>query len=142
MSDVLIKHLVLTLDKRLAVFTAKASSSDFLNDETSLRTAAYMISEIIMPCCCMLCNKAKLTEILKQTKLCHASSDFLNDETSLRTAAYMISEIIMPCCCMLCNKAKLTEILKQTKLCHGQPILTKTIVDLVYNDLARYNGLG
>ena len=95
MSDVLIKHLVLTLDKRLAVFTAKASSSDFFNDETSLRTAAYMISEIIMPCCCMLCNKAKLTEILKQTKLCH-----------------------------------------------GQPILTKTIVDLVYNDLARYNGLG
>lgn len=64
------KQLALALDKRLAVFTAKAQDGSLLHDEMSLRAAAYMASEIILPCCCMLCNKEKLTALLGGTRLC------------------------------------------------------------------------
>lgn len=70
MSSVLEKQLARALDQRLAVFMAKAAEGSLLRDEMSLRAAAYMASEIIMPCCCMLCNKAKLEELLSQTRLC------------------------------------------------------------------------
>lgn len=70
MASVLEKQLAMALDKRLAVFAAKAASKELLHDEMSLRAAAYMAGEIIMPCCCLLCNKAKLEALLAQTKLC------------------------------------------------------------------------
>ena len=70
MTSVLEKQLAMALDKRLAVFAAKAANKELLHDEMSLRAAAYMAGEIIMPCCCLLCNKAKLEALLAQTKLC------------------------------------------------------------------------
>ena len=60
MAGVLEKQLARALDMRLAVFASKAASGSLLQDEMSLRAAAYMASEIIMPCCCIMCNKAKL----------------------------------------------------------------------------------
>lgn len=95
MSSVLEKQLARALDQRLAVFMAKAAEGSLLRDEMSLRAAAYMASEIIMPCCCMLCNKAKLEALLSQTSLCAANQE-----------------------------------------------LTQRLAALVYDDLARCNGLG
>ena len=95
MSGVLEKQLARALDQRLAVFMAKAAEGSLLRDEMSLRAAAYMASEIIMPCCCMLCNKAKLEALLSQTSLCAENQE-----------------------------------------------LTQRLAALVYDDLARCNGLG
>ena len=95
MSSVLEKQLARALDQRLAVFMAKAAEGSLLRDEMSLRAAAYMASEIIMPCCCMLCNKAKLEALLSQTSLCAENQE-----------------------------------------------LTQRLAVLVYEDLARCNGLG
>ena len=95
MSSVLEKQLARALDQRLAVFMAKAAEGSLLRDEMSLCAAAYMASEIIMPCCCMLCNKAKLEALLSQTSLCAENQE-----------------------------------------------LTQRLAALVYDDLARCNGLG
>ena len=95
MVSVLEKQLALALDRRLGVFGAKA-----------------------------------------------AEGSPLQDEMSLRAAAYMASEIIQPCCCMLCNKEKLAALLSGTKLCQGRPELTQKMAELIYQDLARCNGLG
>ncbi|WP_405381283.1 hypothetical protein [Phascolarctobacterium sp.] len=73
--SVLEKQLARALDKRLAVFAAKAADGSLLQDEMSLRAAAYMASEIIMPCCCMLCNKDKLAQLLGQTSLCNGQQE-------------------------------------------------------------------
>lgn len=90
MAGVLEKQLARALDMRLAVFSSKAASGSLLQDEMSLRAAAYMASEIIM----------------------------------------------------LCNKAKLEALLSQTKLCAENQELTQRLAALVYDDLARCNGLG
>lgn len=95
MVSVLEKQLALALDRRLSVFGAKAEDGSLLVDEMSLRAAAYMASEIIQPCCCMLCNKEKLAVLLGGTALCK-----------------------------------------------DRPELTRKMAELVYNDLARANGLG
>lgn len=95
MAGVLEKQLAKAIDKRLAVFAAKA-----------------------------------------------ADGSLLADEMSLRAAAYMASELILPCCCMLCSKDKLNALLAQTGLCGGKPELTAKLASLVYDDLARCNGLG
>lgn len=95
MASVLEKQLALAIDKRLAVFGPKA-----------------------------------------------AAGDLLDDEMSLRSMAYIISELLQPCCCMLCNKQRLEELLSQTKACAGQEELVRRLAVLVYDDLARCNGLG
>ncbi len=64
------RQLARALDTRLAVFAAKARSGALLADEMSLNAAAYMASELIRPCCCLLCNKDKLQALLAQTGLC------------------------------------------------------------------------
>lgn len=66
----------------------------------------------------------------------------LEDSMLMATAASMIADIIMPCCCMLCNKAKLEGLLADTKLCAGNNKLIPKLAELIYNDLARCNGLG
>ena len=71
-----------------------------------------------------------------------ADGSLLADEMSLRAAAYMAGELILPCCCMLCNKDKLAALLGQTVLCDGRPELATNLAALVYDDLARCNGLG
>ena len=77
------KQLARALDQRLAVFMAKAAEGSLLRDEMSLRAAAYMASEIIMPCCCMLCNKAKLEALLSQTSLCAENQELMQRLASL-----------------------------------------------------------
>lgn len=91
MSNVLEKQLARALDQRLAVFMAKAAEGSLLRDEMSLRAAAYMASEIIMPCCCMLCNKAKLEALLSQTRLCAE-----NQELTQRLASLVYDDLA--CC--------------------------------------------
>lgn len=66
---VLEKQLALTIDRRLAVFTGKVRDGSLLADEMQLRSAAYLISEIMLPCCCMMSNKARLQEVLGATQL-------------------------------------------------------------------------
>ena len=95
MVSILEKQLALALDRRLSVFMAKAPDGSLLQDEMSLRAAAYMASEIIQPCCCMLCNKEKLAVLLQGTSLCRDRAE-----------------------------------------------LTTKMAELIYNDLARCNGLG
>ena len=62
MASVLEKQLARALDMRLAVFASKAASGSLLQDEMSLRAAAYMASEIIMPCCCIMCKSIAVTD--------------------------------------------------------------------------------
>lgn len=66
----------------------------------------------------------------------------LQDEMQLRAVAYLISEIVQPCCCMLCHKDKLAEMLALTEACQGQLEVIEKLAGLVYDDLARCNGLG
>lgn len=66
----------------------------------------------------------------------------LRDEMQLRSAAYLISEIMLPCCCMMCNKDKLRSLLLTTRLCENNLPLAERLAVLVYDDLARCNGLG
>lgn len=70
------------------------------------------------------------------------SGALLKDEMSLRSAAFMISELVLPCCCMLCNKTKLEQLLAETRLCAKDQALRVKLAELVYDDLARCNGLG
>ncbi len=88
MAGVLEKQLARALDMRLAVFASKAASGSLLQDEMSLRAVAYMASEIIMPCCCIMCNKAKLEALLSQTKLCAE-----NQELTQRLAALVYDDL-------------------------------------------------
>lgn len=74
-NNVLEKQLVLALDKRLAVFVAKAADGSLLRDEMLLRSVAYIVSDIVMLCCCSLCNKKKLEELLTKTYLCKDRSE-------------------------------------------------------------------
>ena len=66
----------------------------------------------------------------------------LEDSMLLLTCSSLIADIIQPCCCMLCNKAKLETLLEETKLCKNNQALKIKLAELVYNDLARANGLG
>lgn len=70
------------------------------------------------------------------------AAGILDDEMSLRSMAYIISELLQPCCCMLCNKQRLEELLAMTKTCEGSEELIRRLAVLVYDDLARCNGLG
>lgn len=71
-----------------------------------------------------------------------AAAGILDDEMSLRSMAYIISELLQPCCCMLCNKQRLEELLAMTEACEGSEELIRRLAVLVYDDLARCNGLG
>ena len=63
-------------------------------------------------------------------------------EMQLRSVAYLISEIMLPCCCMMSNKARLQEVLGATQVFAGNEALVEKLAVLVYDDLARCNGLG
>lgn len=76
MAGVMEKQLALAIDRRLAVFGPKAAAG-ILDDEMSLRSMAYIISELLQPCCCMLCNKQRLEELLAMTKACEGSEELI-----------------------------------------------------------------
>lgn len=77
MAGVLEKQLALAIDKRLAVFGLKIAVGGILEDEMSLRSMAYIISEILQPCCCMLCNKQRLEELLANTMACAGNEELI-----------------------------------------------------------------
>lgn len=66
------KQLVLLADRRTAVFAGK---SDLLQDEMNLRTVAYMLGDVFLPMCCMLCNMGKLSRLLGHTRLCTGNAE-------------------------------------------------------------------
>ena len=70
------------------------------------------------------------------------SGTLVEDEMQLHAVVYMISELLLPCCCMLTNKAKLQSLLEGVPLLQEQPLLIQRLAVLVYDDLARCNGLG
>ena len=67
MVGVLEKRLAVAIDRRLAVFQGKLRGQEA---ETELRAMAFLISELVQPCCCMLCNRQKLEELLELTAVC------------------------------------------------------------------------
>jgi len=83
MNDILLKHLALAVDKRLAVFKQRIQDESLLQEEMQLRAAAYMISEIVQPCCCMLCNKVTLALLLENTRLCKGRTRVIERLASL-----------------------------------------------------------
>lgn len=66
----------------------------------------------------------------------------LADEMQLRSAGFLIGEIMLPCCCMMSNKVRLQEVLGATEIFAGHTELIEKLATLVYDDLARCNGLG
>ncbi len=66
---VLEKQLARAIDMRLAVFKAKVKDGTLLQDEMQLRSAAFLVSEIMLPCCCMMSNKARLQEVFRATNI-------------------------------------------------------------------------
>lgn len=77
MAGVMEKQLALAIDRRLAVFKPKAAAGELLADEMSLRSMAYIISELLQPCCCMLCNKQRLEELLSMTEACEGNEELI-----------------------------------------------------------------
>ena len=69
MSTVIEKQLGLALARRLAVFKESIANGTLLEDEMQLQAVVYMISEILLPCCCMLTNKAKIQALLENVPL-------------------------------------------------------------------------
>ena len=69
MATVLERQLALALERRLAVFKEAIHSGSLLEDEMQLHAVVYMISEILLPCCCMLTNKDRLRSLLKAVPL-------------------------------------------------------------------------
>lgn len=96
MTGLLEKNLAKAIDRRIAVFRPYISNGSILQDEVQLRTVAYLISEIVQPCCCMMCNKEKLKSMLSLT----------------------------------------------TSFSESSATVLETLSELIYNDLARCNGLG
>lgn len=70
MAGVLEGQLAMALDRRLAVFLAKAEDGSLAGDEVLLRHCAFIAEEIILPCCCALASKDKLRSLLMLTRLC------------------------------------------------------------------------
>lgn len=92
---------------------------------------------------CIRMYDAIVEMIDQRTKVMTINRDkILADEMNLRTVAYMIGDMILPMCCMLCNVNKLQEILEKTVLCKDNIELAHKLAKLVYDYLARCNGLG
>ncbi len=62
------KKIAEMLDVKTAVFVAEGKQ--LLQDEMNLRTVAYMLGDVLLPMCCMVCNTGHLERILSMTKLC------------------------------------------------------------------------
>ena len=69
MNTVMERQLARALDRRLVVFKERIQSGGLLDDEMQLHAMVYMISEILLPCCCMLTNKDRLKSLLGSVAL-------------------------------------------------------------------------
>lgn len=86
---VLEKQLARAVDMRLAVFKGKINDGSLLQDEMQLNSAAYLISEIMLPCCCMMSNKARLQEVLRNTSLFADSDNALVEKLATLVYDYL-----------------------------------------------------
>lgn len=75
MAGALERQLAKAMDRRLAVFTARAEDGSLMADDTLLRNCAFVAEEIILPCCCALANKGKLESLLMLTRLCEGREE-------------------------------------------------------------------
>lgn len=64
----MLDSIVQMIDRRTAAMVANRSS--LLDEEMNLRAVAYMIGDLLLPMCCMVCNVSKLKDILIRTDLC------------------------------------------------------------------------
>ena len=62
------EKIVAMLEKSLK--TMNNTAEDVLQDETHLRTVAYMLGDTLLPMCCMVCNVQHLERLLVGTELC------------------------------------------------------------------------
>lgn len=69
MNEILVKQLAQALDKRLAVFRNCIADNSILENTVERNTAVFMLTEILRPCCCMVCNINTLETILRATKV-------------------------------------------------------------------------
>lgn len=69
MNEILVKQLAMALDKRLAVFSSCIADGSILDKNLERSTAVFMLTEILRPCCCMVCNINTLETILRATKV-------------------------------------------------------------------------
>ncbi len=78
MTSVIEKQLALVLTRRLAVFKDSIQEGSLLKDEIQLQAVVYIISELLLPCCCMLTNKAKLQSLLEAVPLFEGQPELIN----------------------------------------------------------------
>lgn len=69
MNDVLTKQLAMAIDKRLAVYKTCIQDNSILSNITERQMAVFMITELLRPCCCMVCNIGKLENILQSCSI-------------------------------------------------------------------------
>ena len=81
-TGVLERQLAKSLDLRLSVFRTKIQN-DTLDKATELPVLVYLISEVVRPCCCMLCNKQKLAEMLALTQVCAGKTALIEELATL-----------------------------------------------------------
>ncbi len=86
---VLEKQFARAVDMRLAVFKVKIRDGSILQDEMQLRSAAYLIGEIMLPCCCMMSSKTRLQEVLRATELFAAADDALIEKFATLVYDYL-----------------------------------------------------
>lgn len=67
------EKIIAMLEARLR--TLNSRGEDVLRDEMHLRTVAYMLGDVLLPMCCMVCNIAKLEQLLAGTTLCKENED-------------------------------------------------------------------
>lgn len=69
MNEVLVRQLAGALDKRLAVFSGCVKDNSILENDVELNSAIFMVTEILRPCCCMVCNINTLETLLQSTRV-------------------------------------------------------------------------
>lgn len=62
------EKIIAMLEARLK--TLNSRGEDVLKDEMHFRTVAYMLGDVLLPMCCMVCNIPKLEQLLAGTTLC------------------------------------------------------------------------
>lgn len=69
MNDVLVRQLARALDQRLLVFRTCIADGSILEKDMERQSAVFLMTEILRPCCCMVCNIGKLESILVAAEL-------------------------------------------------------------------------
>ena len=66
-------QIVEMINRRTAAMVSNRDA--LLDNEMNLRAVAYMIGDLLLPMCCMICNMSKLAGILRTTDLCKGNEE-------------------------------------------------------------------